>query len=150
MAQRPSSNQKKDFLKRNGYELGKDMCFLCGKALSPNRGKRLRKFCSKSHLSQYCKMIVRKGSLNKPKKPTLPKDFYNDKRWLTLRYEALRSLPRECCLCKATNVEIHVDHIKPKSKYPELAFELNNLQILCRECNLGKSNKYEDDWRDPK
>jgi 5-methylcytosine-specific restriction endonuclease McrA len=44
-------------------------------------------------------------------------------------------------------VVIHVDHIKPKSKYPELALEYNNLQLLCEDCNLGKSNKYETDYR---
>ncbi|RYZ77711.1 MAG: hypothetical protein EOP05_00795 [Proteobacteria bacterium] len=42
---------------------------------------------------------------------------------------------------------MHVDHIKPRSKYPHLELEFSNLQVLCRQCNFGKSNKYEDDFR---
>jgi hypothetical protein len=42
---------------------------------------------------------------------------------------------------------MHVDHIKPRSKYPDLELSRQNLQVLCEDCNLGKSNKYEDDWR---
>ena len=48
---------------------------------------------------------------------------------------------------KEHGVVIHVDHIKPRSKFPELALEFDNLQILCDDCNIGKCNKYEDDWR---
>jgi 5-methylcytosine-specific restriction endonuclease McrA len=42
---------------------------------------------------------------------------------------------------------LHVDHIKPRSKYPELEYEISNLQILCDDCNLGKGNRDEIDWR---
>lgn len=53
--------------------------------------------------------------------------------------------------CGATpkdGVKMHVDHIKPKSKYPELALEFSNMQVLCDPCNMGKSNIYDTDWRD--
>ncbi|MFC6439812.1 HNH endonuclease [Bowmanella sp. JS7-9] len=33
---------------------------------------------------------------------------------------------------------LHVDHVKPRAKFPELALDINNLQILCETCNLGK------------
>jgi hypothetical protein len=36
------------------------------------------------------------------------------------------------------NVRLHVDHVKPWSKGGETVLE--NLQILCQECNIGKSN----------
>lgn len=42
---------------------------------------------------------------------------------------------------------MHVDHIKPRSKYPELELEFTNLQILCADCNLGKRNHDSIDWR---
>ncbi|MBA3804703.1 MAG: HNH endonuclease, partial [Acidobacteria bacterium] len=35
-------------------------------------------------------------------------------------------------------VALHVDHIRPWSKDGETLLE--NLQTLCSECNLGKSN----------
>jgi hypothetical protein len=31
--------------------------------------------------------------------------------------------------------------------YPELELELDNLQVLCDLCNMGKSNKSEKQWR---
>jgi 5-methylcytosine-specific restriction endonuclease McrA len=42
---------------------------------------------------------------------------------------------------------MHIDHIKPKSKFPDLALTEENLQILCRDCNLGKSNRFNTDFR---
>jgi len=42
---------------------------------------------------------------------------------------------------------LHVDHIKPRSKYPELSLTFSNLQILCEDCNFGKSNIDQTDWR---
>ena len=48
---------------------------------------------------------------------------------------------------KDHGVVIHVDHIKPRSKYPHLALVFENMQILCEDCNLGKSNVDATDWR---
>ena len=79
------------------------------------------------------------------------KQFYESPEWRSLRYRVLEKHSGECMLCgrskRKHGVVIHVDHIKPKSKYPELALEYNNLQLLCEDCNLGKSNKYETDYR---
>jgi hypothetical protein len=36
---------------------------------------------------------------------------------------------------------LHVDHVKPRSKYPELALDLDNLQILCAACNTRKGDR---------
>ena len=35
----------------------------------------------------------------------------------------------------------HIDHIKPLSRYPSLAIALDNLRILCADCNLRKGEK---------
>lgn len=78
------------------------------------------------------------------------KDFYESKGWLSVRYQALKIHGRKCQCCGSTpddGAVIHVDHIRPRSIYPELALDLNNLQILCKHCNLGKSNTDETDWR---
>jgi 5-methylcytosine-specific restriction endonuclease McrA len=39
---------------------------------------------------------------------------------------------------KDQNIILHVDHIVPWSKEGETVVE--NLETLCKECNLGKSN----------
>lgn len=77
-------------------------------------------------------------------------DFYNSKEWLEVRYGVICSSLGCCQACGArasTNIQLHVDHIKPRSKYPELQLIPGNLQILCQHCNFGKSNKDETDWR---
>jgi len=78
-------------------------------------------------------------------------DFYNSREWRELRVRVLEKYQCRCMMCgrspKDHGVVIHVDHIKPRSKYPELSLEFTNLQLLCEDCNLGKSNKYETDYR---
>ena len=75
--------------------------------------------------------------------------FYHSQAWRDLRYRVLDKHGRRCQKCGATSAEdtLHVDHIKPRSKYPELELEFDNLQVLCKACNIGKSNKYDDDYR---
>lgn len=77
--------------------------------------------------------------------------FYDSADWRTVRFEALRLSSGACVLCGRSNrqhgVVLHVDHIKPRSLRPDLALTLSNLQVLCEDCNLGKSNRDDTDWR---
>lgn len=76
--------------------------------------------------------------------------FYSGRQWLDLRYRVLRASKGCCALCKSrptSDNPVHVDHIKPRSKYPDLELDITNLQVLCKSCNLGKSNTDETDWR---
>lgn len=78
------------------------------------------------------------------------KRFYSTPEWKRARYSALVKHGNSCQCCGRSpkqGVVIHVDHVKPKSIYPELALDANNLQILCSECNEAKSNIDETDWR---
>jgi hypothetical protein len=59
----------------------------------------------------------------------------------SLRYQVLSR--DECCLkCgqRPPEVVLHVDHILPWSLGGPT--ELDNLQTLCGDCNLGKSNRF--------
>lgn len=75
--------------------------------------------------------------------------FYDSKEWREVRYQAFVKHGAQCQCCGATRAEalLHVDHIKPRVKFPELALSLDNLQILCKDCNFGKSYKDQTDWR---
>lgn len=67
-----------------------------------------------------------------------------------LRMQALKLHGAKCQCCGAspsTGAVMNVDHIKPRKFYPELALVLSNLQILCGDCNHGKGNWDETDWR---
>ena len=44
---------------------------------------------------------------------------------------------------------MNVDHIRPRTKYPDLALKMSNLQTLCADCNCGKGWRDETDWREP-
>ncbi len=72
--------------------------------------------------------------------------FCDTKEWRILRGWALEFYGEICHAC-GSKERIQVDHIKPKSKYPELAYEFDNLQVLCRACNFDKSNYHEIDYR---
>jgi 5-methylcytosine-specific restriction endonuclease McrA len=75
-------------------------------------------------------------------------EFYQSREWRELRYKTLVKSGRKCLLCQATNVELHCDHIKPISRFWNLRLAPDNVQVLCKDCNLGKSNKHFDDFRE--
>jgi 5-methylcytosine-specific restriction endonuclease McrA len=76
--------------------------------------------------------------------------FYVSDDWRRLRYRALRRSNGACCLCGARAAPerpLHVDHIKPRSRFPELELDPSNLQVMCTYCNLGKGASDSIDWR---
>lgn len=77
------------------------------------------------------------------------KDFYQTSAWLHLRFLAFQAFGRKCMCCGRTSMEtdLHVDHIRPVSLFPDLKLSLDNLQVLCADCNVGKSNLFEVDLR---
>jgi hypothetical protein len=80
------------------------------------------------------------------------KSFYNSFAWRKLRFLYLRAQPRplRCGACGRTVAEgatLCVDHVKSVKRHPELRLSLSNLQILCRDCNLGKGSEFADDFR---
>ena len=78
-------------------------------------------------------------------------EFYKSKEWLDLRMRVLSKYDYACMSCgrnyRDHSVIIHVDHIKPRSRHPELSLNFDNLQVLCEDCNIGKSSKYSFDLR---
>mgnify|MGYP001557950148 CR=1 FL=1 len=78
------------------------------------------------------------------------KHLYSTREWIGLRYEALKQYGNRCMCCGANpgnGSVLHVDHIKPRSVFPELALNIDNLQILCSDCNIAKSNGDQSDWK---
>lgn len=76
--------------------------------------------------------------------------FLETYSWRKLRMRALQLYGSKCHCCGATpesGAVINVDHIKPRKYYPELALDINNTQILCHDCNHGKGNWSEYDFR---
>lgn len=79
-------------------------------------------------------------------------EFLNTFEWKKLRALVLQKYGRRCMCCgNSPNIDndviMHVDHIKPRKYYPELALDFDNLQILCSDCNWGKGNWLIEDFR---
>lgn len=79
--------------------------------------------------------------------------FLQSYAWRKVRMMALKLYGPKCQCCgatPATGAVMNVDHIKPRKLFPHLALDVNNLQVLCHECNHGKGNWDMTDWRDIK
>ena len=64
---------------------------------------------------------------------------------LSLRYEVLKRDGFRCVKCGRSpateaGMQLHIDHVLPWANGGETVFA--NLQCLCSECNLGKSNRH--------
>ena len=76
---------------------------------------------------------------------------YNTPRWQRLRRYVLANEPlcRECRRAGRVTQATDVDHIEPVSQ-GGAAFDLVNLQPLCRECHNRKINLHEGGCWNPK
>jgi 5-methylcytosine-specific restriction endonuclease McrA len=107
----------------------------------------------KDVIAEQLKAVAKKAYANKqyakrPEyKPGMKDAFYNTREWLEVRYKTLVKYGKVCQCCGASAGILHVDHIKPRSKFPSLELDIDNLQVLCEACNIGKSNKDVTDWR---
>lgn len=83
------------------------------------------------------------------------KKITRGQRWKALRMQALDRDGWQCVQC-GTHARLECDHIKPVRDAPELAYALQNLQILCGSCHARKTRlevghkplpKARQDWR---
>lgn len=82
------------------------------------------------------KLVELKGEINIKEKR---RNFNN-----SLRYDIMKRDNFRCCLCGRspatdTTIELEIDHIKSIKNGGKNTED--NLQTLCRECNIGKANK---------
>ena len=76
--------------------------------------------------------------------------LYDSPEWQQIRYFVLKRDKGICQLCgrsRKDGVVLHVDHIVPLSIDWSKRLNPQNLQTLCADCNLGKSNHDCIDWR---
>jgi 5-methylcytosine-specific restriction endonuclease McrA len=95
-------------------------------------------------------MAVERANEGKNEEWTRERYPISSRLWQRIRYLSHVENGYRCQCCGATSgvmdVSLHVDHIKPRSRYPELTFDVDNTQILCRSCNARKGTK-ETDYR---
>ena len=120
------------------------------KAVTPPSDKLLYDVSSNSSPTKENGQHSRKG---KQKRAVWvnSKAFLQSYEWRKLRYSVVVRCKGRCEACgagKEKDIVLHVDHIKPRRLFPELALDPNNLQGLCGPCNHGKGNWDETDWRE--
>lgn len=79
--------------------------------------------------------------------PSVSPDVARERRLMSasLRYDIMKRDGFKCTICgrtQADGVKLHVDHILPVSKGGKTT--PSNLRTLCQDCNLGKSDKYDE------
>ena len=103
------------------------------------------------HKQALAVALERKRVMSQVATPAASSDaFLETYEWRRARIAALKLHGAKCQCCGATPADgarMNVDHIKPRKIYPHLALDLNNLQVLCHECNHGKGNWDMTDWR---
>jgi len=55
----------------------------------------------------------------------------------------------KCIYCESKISHVYfgdVEHMKPKSKFPELEFSWDNLGYVCAQCNNAKRDKWDDQY----
>jgi uncharacterized protein (TIGR02646 family) len=83
----------------------------------------------------------------KRRKKKYSNNFFESKKWKELKKQVFLKYGYVCMRCGAKNCELHVDHIKSRQLYPNLEYEFNNLQVLCKDCNMQKGWKGKKDYR---
>jgi len=76
--------------------------------------------------------------------------FFLSDQWIKLRYQTLTKRGNQCECCGSSwsvGNPLQVDHIKARSTHPHLSLDPDNLQVLCRTCNIGKGHLDHTDWR---
>lgn len=95
--------------------------------------------------------IARLEQENVELKKRLPKPpvttFYKTRVWREARYKVIKKYGKKCMACGAEDPMAQVDHIISRVKRPDLALDESNLQVLCKDCNIGKGYEDETDWR---
>lgn len=73
-----------------------------------------------------------------------PPEHWGDRE---IREELCAETAGKCAYCEALIGIVsypHVEHIKPKSKFPELAHRWPNLTAACQRCNTNKGTYYDE------
>ena len=79
------------------------------------------------------------------------REFYRSYDWKKIRKQIVDTREHRCACCNiklsVNTKSLNVDHILPLKYYWDQRLDLDNLQILCDECNKAKGSKYRPDWQ---
>ena len=88
----------------------------------------------------YRKTPWNKGLLSDPKRKNRLKEM-GTWQYIEWRKSVFERDNFICQMCKTRGGELIADHIKMWALYPELRYDINNGQTLCKECSKEKTKK---------
>ena len=71
------------------------------------------------------------------------RDYLVSDSWKLLRQEVFKRDEYECQICGEKGCYLEPHHIKPKSKYPKLIYDINNGITYCIECHTKNDEQRE-------
>ena len=108
--------------------------------------KRLSKPVSlKNNAVGWTKDLLSKIEECKHNKTEVPDAFYNHYNQSDVKERLKEMYNSLCCYCEGRTgvVEFgHIEHRKPKKKFPEDTYNWDNLHLVCTRCNTMKGEKY--------
>jgi len=111
--------------------------------IKPNKHNSNKDWSWKDQESPKSRIKYKKKRRGKKRKKS---SFYSSWEWKKVRFKVIERYGAICMCCNSTE-NIVVDHIKPVSRFPHLRLVFDNLQVLCRDCNMGKSSDSFTDFR---
>lgn len=75
----------------------------------------------------------------------VPKSLKERYRHPQIKEAVIIETKGKCCYCESVVSHVYpgdIEHIKPKSVFPNLTFEWNNLTFVCSKCNNKKRDYY--------
>jgi thymidylate synthase (FAD) len=92
----------------------------------------------RQHAKRLADARMKNGAPKGENHPSWKPDVPVEKRvYYWLKYERKRIIAEKggrCCGCGSTQ-KLHVHHIKPVKQFPELAYDEDNMEILCATCH---------------
>lgn len=77
----------------------------------------------------------------------IPQSLKDKYRHPEIKDRVTQETSGKCCYCESKVSHIYpgdIEHIKPKSVFPQLTFDWNNLTFVCSKCNNSKHDYYNE------
>lgn len=84
--------------------------------------------------------LARNAKAKKEPRRRARERFLRSPEWKAMRLVILERDGKVCACCGSVS-QIQIDHILPRSKFPELQLDADNLRVLCWPCNKAKNTK---------
>jgi len=120
-------------------------CIICGKEFWRYPSRKNRRHCSNkcANITRLSGTFGRAGELHYKYKKDRTKLV--DKRRSSIMYNEFKKRVKirdsnRCMDCGEIKEKMEVNHIYPWAQFPRLRFDVNNGEVLCKECHKVKSN----------